>query len=140
MAKPRISIDRQLLGVLGRSVQSSMILTHWNRLFRVRRIDASMDRYACSAATLPERLSEMLHFDRRGYIVTFPLQQAILPLLDRLDPSALEQGRVDIVVNDDGVLTGHFVDGAEERQWSLMIEKGSLESSRAQDIAVPAPQ
>lgn len=47
----------------------------------------------------------------RGCNVTMPHKQAILPLLDRLDPVAARLGAVNTVVHEaDGTLTGHNTD------------------------------
>ncbi|OGJ62000.1 hypothetical protein A3C37_00670 [Candidatus Peribacteria bacterium RIFCSPHIGHO2_02_FULL_53_20] len=108
MTKSRISSSRLLLGVLGKSSKSSLILREWNRFLREQGIDGSMDRYPCTESMLPERLSEMLHFDRRGYIVTESLHSSIAALMDRLDPSAEERKSVDTVVNDGGMLIGYW--------------------------------
>ncbi len=49
----------------------------------------------------------------RGCNVTMPHKQAIMPLLDRLDPLAARIGAVNTVVRaDDGSLTGHNTDAA----------------------------
>ena len=71
-------------------------------------MDAFMDYYPTKEGNLTERLSEMFHFDRRGYIVGKSLQKAIISLLDGLDTSASEEGSVDTVVNEEGVLIGYF--------------------------------
>jgi shikimate dehydrogenase len=49
----------------------------------------------------------------RGCNVTMPHKQAIMPLLDRLDPLAARIGAVNAVVReDDGTLTGHNTDAS----------------------------
>ncbi len=51
--------------------------------------------------------------DWRGCNVTMPHKQAVLPLLDRLDPSAARIGAVNTIVPDGaGGLIGHNTDGA----------------------------
>lgn len=51
--------------------------------------------------------------DWRGCNVTMPHKQAIMPLLDRLDPLAARIGAVNTVVHDaDGTLTGYNTDAA----------------------------
>lgn len=111
MTKPRISSDRILLGVLGSSADSSAILREWNSYLRSAGIDGSMDRYPCSEKTIPERMSEMVHFDRRGYIVAPALQTAMLSAMDNLDSSTTESQKVDTIFNEGGVLTGYCVAG-----------------------------
>ena len=85
------------------------MLKFWNAKFMKEERDAYMDCYPTTPETLPERLSEMFHFDRRGYIVASALQEAIIPVLDIIDSSAKGEGRVDFVVNRDGVFTGYFL-------------------------------
>ena len=51
--------------------------------------------------------------DWRGCNVTMPHKQAVIPLIDRLDPSAERIGAVNTIVRDaDGTLTGHNTDAA----------------------------
>lgn len=126
MTKSRISTTRVLLGVLGASSQTSKILREWNRMLREEKIDGSMDRYPCTAVTLPERLSEMLHFDRRGYIIIPALHQPILPLMDILDTSAKKRGAVDTVVNNGGVLTGHWTNDDDALRQELWLSRTLL--------------
>lgn len=46
----------------------------------------------------------------RGLGVSMPYKQAVIPLLDALDPIAARIGAVNTIVNDDGRLTGHNTD------------------------------
>lgn len=78
-----------------------------------------MDRYPCTLHTIPERLSEMVHFDRRGYIVELALQERIVPYMDVLDAMAQASGRVDTIVHYDGVITGYDVSGSLELRMAL---------------------
>src|SRR6185503_19793813 len=48
----------------------------------------------------------------RGYGISMPYKQAVIPLLDALDPLAATIGAVNTVVNDGGRLTGHNTDCA----------------------------
>ncbi len=82
------------------------MLKTWNAWFREQGMDAAMSKYPATEATLPERLSEMFHFDRRAYIVAPDLGRAVLPLLDRLDPAAKHTDSVRYITNTGGVLTG----------------------------------
>lgn len=120
MTKSRTSPDRLLFGYLGKDVQTAATLKLWNALFHKRGVDASMDRYPCTVAKLPERLSEMMHFDRRGYIVAKSLQQAVGAFMDYLDASTTNRG-VDTIVNDGGVFTGYWMNGDDERRWELWL-------------------
>jgi shikimate dehydrogenase len=48
--------------------------------------------------------------DWRGCNVTIPHKQAVMPLLDRIDPTAQAIGAVNTIVPRDGVLIGHNTD------------------------------
>lgn len=111
MTKPRTSVERVLLGILGKSHDSGAVLREWNSFLLAVGIDGTMDRYSCTEKAIPERLSEMVHFDRRGYIVTSSLQSAVLHTMDRLDISALQRQKVDTILNTGGVLTGYWTGG-----------------------------
>jgi shikimate dehydrogenase len=123
MTKPRISNERILLGILGKSPDASAVLREWNSFFRSAGIDGSMDRYPCTEKTIPERLSEMVHFDRRGYIVASALQTAMLSPMDTLDGSAIQSHKVDTIINDNGVLTGYFTNGDSALRRELWFGK-----------------
>jgi shikimate 5-dehydrogenase len=112
VTKPRTSTTRELYGIIGKIPNAGAVQSQWNAFFAKEGMDAFMDKYPTTVATLPERLSEMFHFDRRLYLVGKPLQEAIIPLLDALDQSA-EEGGVDCVVNNGGVLTGYRVQDNE---------------------------
>jgi len=105
MTKPRLSPHRDLYGFIGNAMEARPVLKAWNARFREEGRDASMDFYPTTVKNLPERLSEMFHFDRRAYIVGKDLQKAIIPLLDHVDLHARRRG-VQVVNNDNGVLKG----------------------------------
>ncbi len=108
MTKPRLSTTRELFGILGSYPDASVLQRDWNAYFAKEGMDAFCDRYPTKEDQLPERLSEMFHFDRRGYIIGSRLQEAIFPLLDAID-SSVTDGKVNVVKNEGGVLTGFFL-------------------------------
>ena len=119
MTNPRTNPERELMGILGSLDNTSEEMSWWNAEFKRLGIDAALSRYPTDPETLPERLSEMFHFDRRGYIVGFALQEAIIPLLDHIDESAAEKGIVDTVHNAGGVMTGYFCDADRVKRWKI---------------------
>ena len=78
------------------------------------RIDSEYRAQLVAAADLPD------YFDARrsdaawrGCNVTMPHKQAVMPLLDAIDPLAAQIGAVNTVVRGaDGILTGHNTDAA----------------------------
>ena len=101
------SFLRTVVGFIGTSNQSDF-RPQWNARFLRDGRDAFFDFYRTQIDDLPLRLSEMFVLERRGYIVSSDLSQAIIPLLDRLDSSVRD--RVNIVVNEGGVLIGYCID------------------------------
>lgn len=116
MTKPRQEIQRELFGVLGNYPKASQEIALWNKSFAEHGKNAWMSKYAASVKTLPERLSEMFHFDRRGYIVAPELEEAILPYLDHVEDHAQKERRVNTVLNERGVLTGARCTDEERKQ------------------------
>ena len=106
MTKPRTAVDRELYGILGDVPKANLIQKEWNAYFRDHNMDAFMDRYPTTVETLPERLSEMFHFDRRLYIVAESLQDNIIPLLDEVEG----EGSVNMIMNEEGKLVGKWVE------------------------------
>ncbi|MCB9808422.1 hypothetical protein H6770_04170 [Candidatus Peribacteria bacterium] len=113
-------MTRQLFGIVGSVDDVSAMKREWNAYFAKQEMDAFMDSYPTKEEELPERLSEMFHFDRRGYIVGKSLQKAIIPLLDSLD-SSVGEGSVDTVTNTDGVLNGSWTGGDNDQRKTLWL-------------------
>lgn len=65
--------------------------------------------------TTPDSLSKQIEMIRnngyKGFNVTVPYKQKIIPLLDELDEHASQIGAVNTVVNKDGYLIGYNTDG-----------------------------
>src|SRR5579862_3814056 len=59
---------------------------------------------------LKDAIAGMRGLGIRGFGVSQPFKQEVMPLLDALDPVAARIGAVNTIVNDDGRLTGHNTD------------------------------
>lgn len=121
MTKPRTSVSREIFGILGSVPNRSHVQRAWNEYFQSHQMDAFMDHYPTVEKLLPERLSEMFHFDRRGYIVSSRLSEAVVPLLDRLDGSAQRAQRVNTVFNEGGILIGFWIEGDDSVHGRLSV-------------------
>ena len=119
MGRSRTSVQRELYGILGDIPNSGAVRSAWHKYFTEQNIDACLTKYPTTVDTLPERLSEMFHFDRRLYIVGEDLQEAILPLLDQLDNS-VTGAKVNVVRNDRGIFTGLWVDDVQNFSLNLL--------------------
>jgi shikimate dehydrogenase len=99
----------RLLAVIGDPIGHSMSpLLHGRAL-----LEAGLDfAYLAFRVTDPgAAVAAMRAFGIRGFSVTVPHKEAVIPHLDRLDDSARRCGSVNTIVNDDGVLTGYSTDG-----------------------------
>jgi shikimate dehydrogenase len=71
--------------------------------------------------------SEQIH----GFNVTVPYKRSILPLLDKVDPTAQKMGAVNTAVNNNGIWTGYNTDGVgylrslESKFPGLFLDKSS---------------
>lgn len=105
-----ISASTRLLAVIGHPVGHSLSPVLHNWLFSRHGFDGVY--VACDV--LPERLQDVPGAVRAlgmtGLNVTIPHKEAILPLLDKIDPLAREVGAVNTVVNRRGVLWGYNTD------------------------------
>ena len=73
------------------------------------------DRFVYGASRVsPEGLKDAIAGIRglgiRGVSVTMPHKEAVIPLLDELDPDARELGAVNTIVNRNGILIGYNTD------------------------------
>lgn len=60
----------------------------------------------------------------RGCAISMPFKEAVIPMLDALEPSALAIDSVNTIVNDDGKLTGYNTDYVAVRD---LIERSGLD-------------
>jgi len=100
----------QNLGVMGWPIAHSL-----SPLMQQAAIAAAGADYSYIALPVrPERLAQAVAGLRavefRGWNVTIPHKQAIMPLLDGIDPDARAIGAVNTVVNEDGRLQGYNTD------------------------------
>ena len=78
---------------------------------------AGIDADYCRSHVLSENLAAYIAGRRadpfwRGCNVTMPHKQAVMPLLDHIDPVAARIGAVNTIVREDGVLVGYNTDAA----------------------------
>ncbi len=113
-------MSRIILGTIGPKSNPEE-RKYWNTLFQSLKLDALYDFYRTrDLRELELRLSEMFHLGRRGYAVeNEELKRLALPLMDVLDRSATAAGNVDTIVNEGGVLIGHYVKGNADARLKL---------------------
>jgi len=98
-------------GIFGDPVAHSLSPPMQNRAFAAAGIDAIYVPYHVRPEGLPAAVAGMRSLGIRGVNVTVPHKEAILPLLDEVDPCAQRIGAVNTVINRDGRLAGFNTDG-----------------------------
>jgi len=63
-----------------------------------------------SSSNIADTIAGVRSLGIRGVSVSMPYKEAVIPLLDHLDPSAQAIESVNTIVNDEGVLTGYNTD------------------------------
>jgi len=105
-----IDAETKLLAVIGHPIGHSLSPALHNRLFAVHRLNCVY--VACDVASerLPDVPAGIRALSMLGVNVTIPHKEAILPLLDSVDPLAREVGAVNTVVHKSGRLMGYNTD------------------------------
>jgi shikimate dehydrogenase len=102
----------RLFGVIGCPVGHSLSPAMHTAAFQALRLDACYLAIEVPPRFLRPMLRALVLAGVEGLNVTVPLKEAILPLLDRVDPDARALGAVNTVVIRNRMLTGYNTDGA----------------------------
>jgi shikimate dehydrogenase len=101
----------QLFGVIGHPIAHSLSPAMHTAALRAMRCDALYAPFEVPPRFLRPMLRALTLAGVEGLNVTVPLKEAVLPLLDRLDPSAEAVGAVNTIAIRGRRLTGHNTDG-----------------------------
>lgn len=107
-----ISAKTKLCMVIGDPVEHSLSPAMHNAGYKAAGLDSEF--VYTGAHITPENLESFVNAVRvlniRGVSCTMPHKQAIMPLLDKIDPVAQKIGAVNTIVNNNGILTGSNTD------------------------------
>jgi len=108
--------------LIGHPVAHSRSPLMHNAAFEAQGIDMCYLAFDVSSEALPAAIGALRALGIAGANITVPHKEAVLPLLDTVDPTARRIGAVNTIVNRDGVLSGHNTDihgflMALERGW-----------------------
>lgn len=98
------------IGLLGSRINYSLSPTLHNTALKAVGLDWEYSLLDTEPEKLPRVVDKLRREDWAGVNVTIPYKQAVLPLLDDLDPSASSVGAVNTIVNCNGRLIGHNTD------------------------------
>ena len=97
-------------GIIGWPVEHSLSPAMHNAAFEKLQLDACYDRFAVEPDSLPEQVS-VFRGKLSGWNVTVPHKEAIIELLDFVDPVASAARSVNTVISRGGRLFGYSTDG-----------------------------
>ncbi len=102
--------SRLRVGLIGDPVAHSFSPRMQQAAFDALKIEASYELWHTPAQELVERVHSLCEKDCLGANVTIPHKQAVLPLLDKVDPLAARIGAVNTIVRRDSHLHGSNTD------------------------------
>lgn len=105
--KPPIGRDTRLCMSLSARPGNAGSRLH-NRLYELLGLDFVYKSF--STTDLPAAVGGIRALGIRGCAISMPFKEAVIPLLDTLEPSARVIDSVNTIVNDDGRLTGYNTD------------------------------
>ncbi len=100
-----------ILGVIGDPIKHSFSPYLHNSVASELGINVCYVPFQVKPADLQDAVAGLKAMGIKGFNVTVPHKERIIPLLDHCDADALAMGAVNTVVNKDGVLFGYNTDG-----------------------------
>ncbi|MGH3090299.1 MAG: shikimate dehydrogenase, partial [Rubrobacteraceae bacterium] len=102
----------KLLGLMGRPVEHSLSPAMHNAAFSAEGLDYVYVAMDVDPEKLPEAVQGAAALGFRGFNLTMPHKEKVIPLLDEIDGAAAVSGAVNTVVIEDSTLRGHNTDGS----------------------------
>ncbi len=105
-----ISAETRLIALLGYPVEHSLSPLFQNRALQFLRLPFVYLAFAVEPKALPKAVEALLLLNARGFNVTIPHKEGILPLIDVLSEEVRILGAINTVVNEKGRLFGYNTD------------------------------
>lgn len=106
-----ISGTTGLFTLLGSPVGHSGSPAMFNYSFKKQGLDYAYLAFDVKKEDMPKAIDALKLFKVRGSNVTMPCKTVAASLVDELSPAAKIIGAINVIVNDNGKLTGHITDG-----------------------------
>lgn len=107
----RISGTTGLFTLLGSPVGHSGSPAMYNFSFQKQGLDYAYLAFDVKKEQMPQAIDALRLFKVRGSNVTMPCKSIAATLVDDLSPAAKIIGAINVIVDDNGKLTGHITDG-----------------------------
>ncbi len=125
----------RLFGVIGSPISHSLSPVMHTAVLRALRMDALYSPFDVPPRFLSPILRALVLAGVEGLNVTVPLKEAVMPLLDRLDPAARAMGAVNTIVVRNRRLSGHNTDA---KGFSLALRELSWRPASAHAVILGA--
>lgn len=106
-----ISGKTRLISLLGSPIYQSKSPGMQNGLFEALGLDFAYMAFDVGVDGIEDAIKGLRAMNFRGSNVTMPLKSEVCQYLDKLTPAAELAEAANVIVNDNGVLTGHISDG-----------------------------
>ncbi|HZU76874.1 MAG TPA: shikimate dehydrogenase [Dehalococcoidia bacterium] len=126
----------RIAGLIGHPVGHSISPQFQQAAFDALGIDARYERWDTPPEGLAPRVAALRHEPYLGANVTVPHKEAVLPLLDAVEPLAHRAGAVNTIVREDGRLRGYNTDVAGFRR--ALAERGSFSAAAKRALVLGA--
>lgn len=107
----RITGHTELIGLIATPIRHSISPEMHNSAFRALGLDYAYLAFEVDKEDLQNVITGLKALKVRGFNVSMPYKQGIIPYLDHLSKEAKLIGAINTVVNDHGILTGYNTDG-----------------------------
>jgi shikimate dehydrogenase len=98
------------LAIIGDPIGHSISPSIYNATFPVMQIDATYEAWLTPAKEVAEAIERLRADEMMGMNVTVPHKEAVLELVDEVEPGARAIGAVNCITKRDGKLVGHNTD------------------------------
>lgn len=111
-----ISGETNVYGVIGCPIDHTLSPTIQNAAFKALKLNCVLLAFRVASTDVENALIGMRSLGIRGFNVTMPNKNAVIPYLDEVDETAQILGSVNTILNEDGKLHGFSTDGAGAHQ------------------------
>ncbi|MBX3006661.1 MAG: shikimate dehydrogenase [Melioribacteraceae bacterium] len=102
--------NTKIVGVIGHPIRHSFSPLMHNIAFEIGKLNYIYLPFDVPSNSLKDAIRGMIALGIKGFNVTIPLKEKIVPLLKDVSEEAGTVGAVNTIVNDDGVLRGYNTD------------------------------
>ena len=102
--------NTKIVGVIGHPIRHSFSPLMHNIAFEIGKLNYIYLPFDVPSNSLKDAIKGMIALGIKGFNVTIPLKEKIVPLLKDVSEEAGTVGAVNTIVNDDGVLRGYNTD------------------------------